>query len=129
MSIHENVVKRYFNPALKKAEVRRVSFHSQRHTNASIRIEAGQNIKYIQLQMGHASIQTTLDRYGHLIREVNIEQVRRLENVLGYVENSDSSSDTQEKSVRKMLEGSGKIESVGFINPLPVVPLQAVVNA
>jgi len=32
MSIHENVVKRYFNPALKHAGVRRVSFHSLRHS-------------------------------------------------------------------------------------------------
>jgi hypothetical protein len=129
MSIHENVVKRYFNPALKQACVRRVSFHSLRHTNASIRIEAGQNIKYIQLQMGHASIQTTLDRYGHLVREVNTEQVRRLENVLGYVENSDSSSDTENKSVRRMLEDFGKKESEGFVNPLPHKALEAIVNA
>lgn len=129
MSIHENVIKRYFNPALKKAEVRRVSFHSLRHTNASIRIEAGQNIKYIQLQLGHASIQTTLDRYGHLIREVNTEQVRRLENVLGYAEHSDSVSDSENKSVRRMLEDSDKMESQGLVNPLPVKHLEAVVNA
>ena len=129
MSIHENVIKRYFNPALKKAEVRRVSFHSLRHTNASIRIEAGQNIKYIQLQLGHASIQTTLDRYGHLIREVNTEQVRRLENVLGYTENSDSFSDSKNNSVRRMLEDSDKNESEGVVNPLPVKHLEVVVNA
>jgi len=107
MSIHENVMKRYFNPALKQAGVRRVSFHSLRHSNASLRIEAGQNIKYMQLQVGHASIQTTLDRYGHLIKEVNTEQVRRLENMLSCVENPDSFSDTEEKSVRRMLEDFG----------------------
>ena len=28
------------------------------------------NIKFIQSQLGHASIQTTLDRYGHLLPEV-----------------------------------------------------------
>lgn len=129
MSIDENVMKRYFNPALKKAEVRRVSFHSLRHTNASIRIEAGQNIKYIQFQLGHASIQTTLDRYGDLIRDVNTEQVRRLAHVLGYVENSDSFSDTKNKSVRRMLEDFGKNESEGLVNPLPHKVLEAVVNA
>jgi integrase len=129
MSIHENVIKRYFNPALKKAGVRRVSFHSLRHTNASIRIEAGQNIKYIQLQMGHASIQTTLDRYGHMIREVNTEQIRRLENVLGFVEKSDSFSDTKNESVRRLLEDFGKNKSEGILNPLPHKDLEAVVNA
>lgn len=129
MSIHENVIKRYFTPALKKAEVRRVSFHSLRHTNASIRIEAGQNIKYIQLQLGHASIQTTLDRYGHLIREVNTEQIRRLENVLGFVEKSDSFSDTKNESVRRLLEDFGKNESEGIINPLPHNALEAAAHA
>lgn len=129
MSIHENVMKRYFNPALKQAGVRRVSFHSLRHTNASLRIEAGQNIKYVQLQLGHASIQTTLDRYGHLIKEVNTEQVRRLENMLGCVENSDSFSDSKEKSVRRVLEDFGKNEPEGFLQPLPHKDLQVAANA
>jgi len=129
MSIHENVVKRYFNPALKSAGLRRVSFHSLRHTNASLRIEAGQNIKYIQNQLGHASIQTTLDRYGHLIREVNTEQVRRFENVLGYAEHSDSFSDSKNKSVRRMLEDSDKNETEGLVIPLPVRHLEAIANA
>ncbi|GFP35840.1 hypothetical protein HKBW3S43_01627, partial [Candidatus Hakubella thermalkaliphila] len=30
-----------------------------------------ENIKFIQAQLGHASIQTTLDRYGHLLPEVH----------------------------------------------------------
>ncbi len=42
----------------------------------------GQNIKYIQNQLGHASIQTTLDRYGHLIKEVNSEQAKKLDDIL-----------------------------------------------
>jgi hypothetical protein len=33
-------------------------------------IAQGANIKFIQSQLGHASIQTTLDRYGHLLPEV-----------------------------------------------------------
>jgi integrase len=58
---HDNVVKRHFEPALKRAGLRPVSFHSLRHTNASMRIAAGQNIKYIQTQLGHSSIKVTLD--------------------------------------------------------------------
>ena len=56
---HDNTVKRYFNPAVRGAGLRQVSFHSLRHSNASMRIQAGQNIKYIQSQMGHASINIT----------------------------------------------------------------------
>jgi integrase len=61
-----------------------VRFHDLRHTNVALRIEQGQNIKYIQNQLGHASIQTTLDRYGHLLKEVNTEQARKLDNTLGF---------------------------------------------
>ncbi|SPQ01130.1 Phage integrase (fragment) [Candidatus Sulfobium mesophilum] len=48
MTQHDNVVKRYFNSALRSAGLKQVSFHSLRHSNASFRIHVGQNVKYIQ---------------------------------------------------------------------------------
>jgi len=33
----------------------------------SLLIAQGENVKFIQSQLGHASIQTTMDRYGHLL--------------------------------------------------------------
>ena len=71
LSIHENVVKRYFNTGLERAKLSRVSFHSIRHTNASMRIRAGQNPKYIQQQLGHSSIKVTMDIYGHLFNDTD----------------------------------------------------------
>jgi len=35
------------------------------HTFGSIKIEQGENIYYVQQQMGHSSIQVTTDIYGH----------------------------------------------------------------
>jgi integrase len=88
---HGGIVKRHFEPALKRAGLRHVSFHSLRHTNASIRIASGQNIKYIQHQLGHSSIKITLDVYGHLFvdPDFNRRQVRLLESSLGSVRSSD----------------------------------------
>ena len=63
---HENVMNRYFHPLLRRAGIRHVSFHSLRHSNASLRIASGQNIKYISTQLGHSSVKITLDTYGHL---------------------------------------------------------------
>jgi integrase len=117
LSQHDNVIKRSFNRALREAGLRQVSFHSIRHTNASMRITSGQNIKYIQSQLGHASINITLDIYGHLFNDVNFNRHQ-----VGLLEESF-------KSVRKPLEKQVKIESDGFVNPLPINPLQVVVNA
>jgi len=62
-------MKRVFIPTLKKAGLRQVSFHSLRHSNASIRIKIGQNLKYLSKQMGHSSAAFTLDVYGHLFAD------------------------------------------------------------
>jgi len=63
---HDNMMKRVFIPALKKAGLRQVSFHSLRHSNVTIRIKKGQNLKYLSKQMGHSSVAFTIDVYGHL---------------------------------------------------------------
>ena len=84
------MIKREFIPALRRAKFRKIRFHDLRHTNVALRIEQNQNIKYIQKQIGHASIQTTLDRYGHLKKEVNQEPAVKLDSILGFVENSGS---------------------------------------
>jgi integrase len=66
---HDNMMKRVFIPTLQKAGLRQVSFHSLRHSNASIRIKRGQNLKYLSKQMGHSSVAFTLDVYGHLFAD------------------------------------------------------------
>ncbi len=44
-----------------------ITLHECRHTFASLMIAAGENPKAIQTFMGHATIQMTFDRYGHLM--------------------------------------------------------------
>ena len=34
-------------------------------------VKAGAHAKYLQAQMGHSSIQVTLDKYGHLFPDAN----------------------------------------------------------
>lgn len=63
----DNVMKREFKPALRRAELPDIPFHNLRHTFASLLIASGEHPKAVQSQLGHTSIQTTLDRYGHLL--------------------------------------------------------------
>lgn len=79
----DNVVKRNFTKALADAETQRakdglpaigkVRWHDLRHTFGSLKIAQGENIYYVMRQMGHSSIQVTIDIYGHQIEERNPE--------------------------------------------------------
>lgn len=55
-----------WRPLLRRAALRYRGPHQLRHTYASLLIAAGAHPKYIQDQLGHASIQVTMDVYGHL---------------------------------------------------------------
>jgi len=79
---HNNVVSRYFNPALKKAGIEQIRFHDLRHTYATLLIEQGENIKYIQTQLGHSNPTVTLNIYAYLMKKVNQEAACRLENAI-----------------------------------------------
>ena len=79
---HNNLVNRHFNPALKAAGLPKIRFHDLRHTYASLLIEQGENIKYIQSQLGHSSPSVTLNIYAHLMKPVNQEAACRLENTI-----------------------------------------------
>ncbi len=69
----------HFYPALKAASVQKIRFHDLRHTYASIQIKLGQNIKYIQCQLGYATPTVTLKVYAHLMESSNQEAACRLE--------------------------------------------------
>jgi integrase len=77
-----HVLKRDFWPLLKQAGLWRVRFHDLRHTFATLLIAQGESPKYIQAQLGHASIQVTMDRYGHLLPDVHQQAAQRLEESL-----------------------------------------------
>jgi integrase len=79
---YSNLVQRYYQPALAKAKIGRIRFHDLRHTYASLLIDQGENIKYIQSQLGHSSPTVTLDVYAHLMKETNQEAAIRLEKAI-----------------------------------------------
>jgi integrase len=76
---HDNLVKRHFLPIFDKLEAAhrgdpaaapkqpaRFNWHALRHYAISTWIEAGLAPKTVQTFAGHASLQVTMDRYGHL---------------------------------------------------------------
>ena len=72
------MTRHHFRPALKAAGLPRVRFHSLRHSYASILIEQREGLPYIQKQLGHAKVSTTLDIYSHLFEDHNPAAAGRL---------------------------------------------------
>ena len=79
---YSNMMNRHFKPSLKSAKVPQIRFHDLRHTYASLFIEQGENLKYVQTQLGHSSPTVTLNVYAHLMKSTNQEAACRLENTI-----------------------------------------------
>jgi len=56
-----------------------VRIHDLRHTFATLLLAEGESIAYVQQQLGHTSIRTTVDRYGHLQPGYNRGAVNKLD--------------------------------------------------
>src|SRR5688572_18828291 len=64
---------------LTKAGLRHIRLHDLRHTFASLLLQQGESVVYVKEQLGHGSIQITVDTYGHLIPGANRGAVDRLD--------------------------------------------------
>ena len=60
----------------------RFNFHSLRHTHATMLLEAGANIKDIQIRLGHSKIATTMDTYSHVTAKMKNDSVNIFENII-----------------------------------------------
>jgi len=66
-----NFMRNRFRPAATRAGVAPLRFHDLRHTAAALAIAAGAHPMEIKTRLGHASIQTTLNVYGHLFKSLD----------------------------------------------------------
>ena len=81
----DNFIERRYEPILSKTKLkpkRHIRWHDLRHTYASLLISKNLPPKYIQNQMGHSSIQITMDRYGHLMPDVHGKAIIALNGIL-----------------------------------------------
>ncbi len=77
-----NFVKRHFKPAVKAAGIGHCRFHDLRHSYGSLKLEQGENIKYVQTQMGHSDVRVTLNIYSHLFKETHPEAAARTDELV-----------------------------------------------
>jgi len=75
----DSKVRKVFARLLVKSGLAQRNLHFLRHTFASLLLQQGESLKYVQDQMGHSSIKMTADTYGHLVPGGNRQAVDRLD--------------------------------------------------
>ena len=75
-------VTRWFSEFVKKNDLPNVSVHSLRHTNASLMIASGTDLRTVSKRLGHAQTSTTTNIYAHAIRSADEAASETLENIL-----------------------------------------------
>jgi hypothetical protein len=75
--LEECNVRTVFARLLEEAGLRHIRIHDLRHSSSLL--QQGESVVYVKQQLGHSSIQITVDTYGHLIRGANRIAVDRLD--------------------------------------------------
>lgn len=84
---NQSKAERGFKTAAAAAGIPEFHFHSLRHTYAVNAIRAGDDIKTVQGNLGHASAAFTLDRYGHVTERMKRDSAQRMEHFIKDVMN------------------------------------------
>ena len=82
-------------------------YRHKRHTFGSLLMHAGASLVYVRDQMGHSSIQVTVDIYGYLIPGAN----------MSFVDKLDAPTSPQQSATQP--QQRSKLESDGFAEVLP----------
>lgn len=59
-----------------------ITFHDLRHTHASLLLKQGVHIKVVSERLGHSTVSITLDRYSHLLPNMQEEAAKGLDSLL-----------------------------------------------
>lgn len=78
----KNLYNRVLAPACDRIKQPRVSWHSFRHTHATLLTEVGESIKTAQALLGHSDLGTTLNTYAHVIPDSQRRAVEKVAGVL-----------------------------------------------
>lgn len=79
-----NYVSQRFARIIRRNKLKHIRFHDLRHSNASIMLDNGRNMKEIQEWLGHESYTTTANLYTHLISNFKEGAASSLESAFGF---------------------------------------------
>ena len=77
-----NTVTHAFAKIVRRVGVDGITFHSLRHTHASIMLQQGVSSKTVAERLGHSTVVITLDTYSHVTPGVKEDAASRFEEAL-----------------------------------------------
>jgi len=75
-------VSSHFKLLLRNLSMPHIRFHDLRHTTVSLLIEAGWSLLDIKELLGHVSVSSIADIYGHIFIKAKREMAKEMENIL-----------------------------------------------
>lgn len=72
----------HFRNLLLKHNLPYITFHSLRHTSATLLLNQGVHAKIISERLGHSNIGTTMNIYGHVLRSADQEAANKFDAIL-----------------------------------------------
>lgn len=77
--LNPNTVYNHFKEIVARIGAPEVRFHDMRHSYAVAALQAGDDVKTVQGNLGHATAAFTLDVYGHVTDQMKEESANRME--------------------------------------------------
>lgn len=71
-----------FKELLERNNLKRIRLHDLRHTNSTMQILAGVNVKVISKRLGHSDINTTLNIYSHVLKEMDDDASDKIADIM-----------------------------------------------
>src|SRR5699024_2247300 len=75
-------MKNWWSRFIKRHNLKYINIHALRHTSATLLINEGVHAKIISERLGHSDIKTTMNIYGHALKEADEIATSKLDNVL-----------------------------------------------
>ena len=68
----------YFSKLIHKLGYNNITFHKLRHSYATMLLEAGEEMKVIQKNLGHSDLSTTSEIYTHVLEKMKVRAAKKL---------------------------------------------------
>ncbi|OLN21875.1 site-specific integrase [Domibacillus antri] len=81
--ITNNTVNKMLGRLSTELGIKRITIHGLRHTHASVLLYQGVSIYYVSERLGHGDIETTLNTYSHVLKELRARDEKRSADIFG----------------------------------------------